>query len=113
METLAKALEEANTTKQECEEKVEQATTAEREAKEAKTTANDALTTQQDEEAKSCWGYRPRSGRVFLGCIHLALISRWRELFQATTGSDSLIGLNRGSDVFAFSIHAAFGSGWE
>merc|ERR1719472_451102 len=47
-----KALEEANTTKQECEEKVELATTAEREAKEAKTTANDALTTQQDEEAK-------------------------------------------------------------
>merc|ERR1719352_1310634 len=41
VETLAKALEEANTTKQECEEKVEQATTA-----------NDALTTQQDEEAK-------------------------------------------------------------
>jgi len=52
VETLAKALEEANKTKQECEEKVELATTAEREAKEAKTTANDALTTQQDEEAK-------------------------------------------------------------
>jgi chromosome segregation ATPase len=52
VETLAKALEEANTTKQGCEEKVELATTAEREAKEAKTTANDALTTQQDEEAK-------------------------------------------------------------
>merc|ERR1719335_1956912 len=48
VDELAKALE----TKNECDEKVEQATTAEREAKEAKNTANEALTTQQEEEAK-------------------------------------------------------------
>jgi len=52
VDTLATALEEANKTKTECDEKVELATTAEREAKEAKNTANETLTTQQEEEAK-------------------------------------------------------------